>query len=49
MPQFAVLIYDKDIPFEEIPPEVLDRVGTAWRRSFDEWGYPLDPSEPAAP
>lgn len=35
--------------YEAIPREVLDRVGTAWRRSFDEWGYPLDPSEPAAP
>ncbi|OLF12973.1 hypothetical protein BLA60_06915 [Actinophytocola xinjiangensis] len=23
MPQFAVLIYDKEIPFEEFPPEIL--------------------------
>jgi hypothetical protein len=27
MPQFAVLIYDKDIPFEEIPPEILEAHG----------------------
>jgi hypothetical protein len=27
MPQFAVLIYDKDIPFEEIPPAVLEAHG----------------------
>ncbi len=24
MPQFAVLIYDKEVPFEDIPPEVME-------------------------
>jgi len=24
MPQFAVLIYDKEIPFEEFPPEIIE-------------------------
>ncbi|MER6949262.1 YciI family protein [Nonomuraea sp. NPDC000554] len=27
MPQFAVLIYEKEIPFEDIPPEVLEAHG----------------------
>jgi hypothetical protein len=27
MPQFAVLIYEKEIPFEEIPPEILEAHG----------------------
>jgi hypothetical protein len=27
MPQFAVLIYEKDIPFEDIPPDVLEAHG----------------------
>ncbi|GGS57948.1 MULTISPECIES: YciI family protein [Actinokineospora] len=27
MPQFAVLIFDKEIPFEEIPPEILEAHG----------------------
>lgn len=27
MAQFAVLIYDKEIPFEDIPPEILEAHG----------------------
>ncbi|MEU4250936.1 YciI family protein [Amycolatopsis sp. NPDC026612] len=27
MAQFAVLIFDKEIPFEEIPPEILEQHG----------------------
>jgi hypothetical protein len=27
MPQFAVLIYEKEIPFEEIPEEILEQHG----------------------
>lgn len=27
MPQFAVLIYDKEVPFEDIPPEILEAHG----------------------
>jgi len=29
--------------YEGLPPNVRERVARAWRRSFEEWGYPLEP------
>jgi len=29
--------------YEGLPPEVRERVTREWRRSFEEWGYPLEP------
>jgi hypothetical protein len=29
--------------YEALPPAVRERVATAWRRSFEAWGYPLEP------
>jgi hypothetical protein len=29
--------------YERLPEDVRERVANAWRRSFDEWGYPLNP------
>lgn len=26
--------------FEALPPDMCDRIATAWARSFQEWGYP---------
>jgi hypothetical protein len=27
--------------FRELPPEWRERIATSWRRTFDEWGYPV--------
>ena len=32
--------YKKNIHIE-LAPEVRDEISTAWRRSFDEWKYPV--------
>lgn len=29
--------------YQELPPEVRERVARAWRRSFETWGYPVEP------
>ena len=26
--------------FPELPPDVKEKVASAWRRAFEEWGYP---------
>jgi hypothetical protein len=28
--------------FPALPPELRVRLATEWRRSFEEWGYPLN-------
>ena len=37
----SVKSYKKNI-FRELPPQLRERIGKEWRRSFEEWGYPLN-------
>jgi hypothetical protein len=42
----SIKTYKKNV-FRELSPELRERIGKHWRRSFEEWGYSLNVRSPA--